>query len=84
MYLIAVFVVSWIIERWILRWKPVEPRQILPNRRLLTAIVCGTLGAAAGVGMGLFMQADATTLLWLGILPGAVGFFFGLVFKMTA
>jgi hypothetical protein len=30
------------------------------------------------------MQCDATTLLWLGILPGTVGFFFGLVFKMTA
>jgi hypothetical protein len=80
----AAVILDWIVDRWILRRKPVEPRQLLPNRRLLTAIICGTLGAAAGVGMGLFMQCDATTLLWLGILPGTVGFFFGLVFKMTA
>jgi hypothetical protein len=81
---VASAIVDWIVDRWILRRKPVEPRQLLANRRLLTAIICGALGAGAGIGMGLFMQSDATTLLWLGILPGALGFFFGLVFKMTA
>src|ERR1700678_1453044 len=81
---VASAIIDLIVDGWILRRKPVEPEHLLPNRRLLTAIICGTLGAAAGVGTGLFMQADATTLLWLGILPGTVGFFFGLVFKMTA
>jgi hypothetical protein len=52
-------------------------------RRLLTGAIGAVLGAAVGVGVGLYMRSNAVTMQWLAILLGSLGLIFGLVFKLT-
>jgi hypothetical protein len=79
----AMVVIEWIADRWIFKTKRIKPAQLFANRRMVRGLIGAVLGAAVGIGIGLFMQSDATTLKWLAILLGTLGLVFGLAFKLT-
>jgi hypothetical protein len=51
------------------------------KKRLITAVAVGALGAAVGVGISLYMKQQQN-MLGIALACGAVGFLFGLVFKI--
>jgi hypothetical protein len=90
---VAFAAIDWGLRRWIPRRQPAngeltseqpsEPIELITNRRLITGAIGACLGVMVGASVGLFMQSDATTIVWLAILLGAFGLFFGTVFKLT-
>jgi hypothetical protein len=84
-------VVDWSAKRWIFRRPPAqadpakqaEAIEWITNRRLITGAIGGCLGVVIGVSVGMFMQSNATTIVWLAIILGTFGLLFGTVFKMT-
>jgi hypothetical protein len=85
--------VDWSAKRWIFRRSPArtapasqkesEAIEWITNRRLITGAIGGCLGVVVGVSVGMVMQSNATTIVWLAIILGTFGLLFGTVFKMT-
>jgi|SRR5580704_10692886 hypothetical protein len=87
LYTVAVVftAIDWGARRWFPRRESAngEPVELITNRRLITGAIAACLGIVVGSSVGLFMQSSASTIVWLAILLGAFGLFFGTVFKLT-